>query len=127
MSGQRRWIAWGAGAGSVGTATAATAAAACCLPVVAPLLVGVLGVSGSIWAASLEPWAPLLLAISGLLLGGGFWSLRSHRPRGDRYHACARGRRRHGPAALLLWIGAVLWAVALVLNILARWPSLLGG
>lgn len=121
----RRWIAWGAGAGGAGAAAAATASAACCVPIAAPLLVSALGVSGSIWAAGLKPWAPVLLALSGLLLAGGFWSLRSARERAAGA-ACAMSSRRR-LVALPLWIGVAVWLVAVALNVVARWPGLLGG
>ena len=47
----------GAAATSAGAAAIATAASACCIPIVAPLVVTVLGASGAAWAAGLKPYS----------------------------------------------------------------------
>lgn len=74
-----------AGAALAGTGAAATAAAAaaCCVPVLSPLLVVVLGASGAAWVAGLKPWAPYLLGGALLLLLYAFWMLRRARRRCD--------------------------------------------
>jgi hypothetical protein len=109
----------GAATTGVGAALLTIVAGACCVsPVLAPLIVGVLGASGAVWAASLKPYSLLILAIAGLSLAVGFWSVYRPRP------ACAIGevptRRRllSGFAKTSLWIGAVCWTAALMLRFL---------
>lgn len=96
------------------------------MPVLAPLLVSLLGVGGSIWAARLEPYAPYLLALSGVLVGYGFWAV--YRPR--RPAVCANGagegcdnaaaRPPRRPLALqaFLWSAGAVWLFALGLQVL---------
>jgi hypothetical protein len=94
--------------------------------VLAPLLVSVLGVGGSIWAASLKPYAPLLLALSGLLVGYGFWTVYRRRPpapgatdlEGVAAGCSACPRRRPLVLQLLLWLAGAVWIFALGLHAL---------
>ena len=115
--------AWGAATTGAGAAILATAATACCVPVLAPLLVSVLGVSGAIWAASLEPYSRHILFASGLLLAYGFWTVYRVRPvvAGS---VCPVKR----PLAVrwLLWCSALLWTVALAVNGFRLWQEYLG-
>ena len=105
----------GAAATGAGAVLITTAASACCVPVIAPLLVSVLGVSGAVWAAGLKPYSPYLLAASALMLGYGFWTV--YRPRlADAGSAC-RVRRPRLPQ-IVLWIAGVMWLGALALNLL---------
>jgi len=94
-------------AASVGAGAALTAvvACSCCVsPVIAPLIVGVLGVSGAVTLAGIKPYTPWLLAGSLLMLGYAFW--RTHRPAGE-----CRVRPRRGVRAML-WISALVWMMA---------------
>lgn len=104
--------AWGAAAGGAGTALAAAASTACCVPILAPLLVSALGVGGAVWAAGLTPYSPYLLAGSGLLLAYGLWTVYRRRPAppGD---ACPARRPR--AVLIVLWASALLWLGALSL------------
>lgn len=118
---------WGAAGVGAGGAAAATAAGACCVPVLAPLLVSVLGVGGSIWAARLEPYAPYLLALSGLSVGYGFWTVYRRRPdavcAADLEQAAADGActvRRPIALRVVLWLAGAVWLFALGLQAL-RW------
>lgn len=110
----------GAASLGVGAALTAGAASACCVgPVAAPLIAGVLGAGGAAWAASLEPFSPLLLSASGLLLAFSFWSLYHRRAR----PSCEAGERARVPWKLRLargvvWLAAAFWGVALGLNVL---------
>ena len=83
--------AWSAATTGAGAAVLATAATACCVPILAPLLVSVLGVSGSIWAARLEPYSLVVLLLAGSLLSYGFWTV--YRPRllriASRFDQCS--------------------------------------
>lgn len=114
---------WGAAWAGAGTATAATAAGACCVPVLAPLLVSVLGVGGAIWAARLEPYAPYLLGVSGLAVGYGFWTVYRRRPEAPcetdlEGAATGAGCPPRRPVALqvLLWFAGAVWIFALGLH-----------
>lgn len=118
---------WGAAWAGAGTAAAATAAGACCVPVLAPLLVSVLGVGGAIWAARLEPYAPYLLGVSGLAVGYGFWTVYRRRPKAP----CEADLEGAAPSAecpprrpialqVFLWLAGAVWIFALGLHGL-RW------
>ncbi|HEY5062158.1 MAG TPA: hypothetical protein VII52_11520, partial [Gemmatimonadaceae bacterium] len=108
----------GAATTGVGAVVVTLVAGACCVsPVLAPLIVGVLGASGAVWAASLKPYTWYILGASGAALAFGFWSVYRARA------ACAvgdvprRSRVLSRVAALALWAGAVCWAAALVLRL----------
>lgn len=109
--------AWGVVGVGVGGSLVATAATACCVPILAPLLVSLLGVSGAVWAARLEPYAAWLLGLSVLSLAAGFRMV--YRPRVASPEAACPSRR---PVAvrLTLWGATLLWLLAAVLNLL-RW------
>jgi hypothetical protein len=99
----------------------ATAAAACCTgPVLAPLLVGILGASGAAWAAGFKPYSPWLLGGSLLLLAYGFWSVY-RAPEICDAHGVARRRLSGVAVRTVLWVAALLWLVATAANVfLAR-------
>jgi hypothetical protein len=108
----------GAATTGVGAVVVTLVAGACCVsPVLAPLIVGVLGASGAVWAASLKPYTWYILAGSGAALAFGFWSVYRSR------EACAlgevprRSRMLSRIAAIALWAGAVCWVGALVLRL----------
>jgi hypothetical protein len=112
--------ALGAATTGIGAAIVTLVAGACCVsPVLAPLIVGVLGASGAVWVASLKPYAWLVLGIAGLSLVGGFWTV--YRPRA----ACDIGGMSDHPRSRLLpriakvslWIGAIAWTAGLVLRV----------
>ena len=103
----------GATAAGTGAALTGAAAAACCVPVLSPLLVTVVGASGSVWLAGLKPYSLYLLGAALLLLTYNFWSV--YRPP----RACdVAGTQRGGVSRLertsrvLLWFSAVVWAVS---------------
>lgn len=104
-------------AAGAGAAALATAAGACCLPVVAPLVVAVLGASGAAWAAGLKPYSIAILTVAGLLLGYGYWTVYRPRPKA-RGHACPL--RRPLAPRLVLWIASALWIFAAFLNLAPR-------
>ncbi len=110
--------------GAVASATTGVAAAAitvvtaaCCVsPVLAPIIVSVLGASGAVWAAGLKPYSGWILGGTLVCLGFGFWTV--YGPRGT----CAVGevpRRRRALSAIAkgsLWLGAACWMAAVVLR-----------
>lgn len=106
--------AWGAATSGAGAAVLATAATACCAPILAPLIVSVLGVGGAIWAAGLEPYSPYILAGAGLLLAYGFRTVYRRRPLPAGASCPARSPRS---VRIVLWASGLLWVVALLLNI----------
>lgn len=111
-----------------GAAIGVAAASACCVgPVISPLIVGVLGAGGAVWAADLEPYSLYILALSAVMLSYGF-AVAYRRPR-----ACAVGDdggrpgdvRSEGHATasprwlrITLWAAAVLWTASLAVNLL---------
>jgi len=106
---------------STGVAAAAltVVTAACCVsPVVAPIIVGVLGASGAVWAAGLKPYSSWILGAALLCLLYGFWTVYRRRP------ACGVGEaspsRRVWPkiAKGSLWFGAACWMTGVMLRIL---------
>lgn len=108
----------GAATTGVGAALVTLVAGACCVsPVLAPLIVGVLGASGAVWAVSLKPYTWWILGVAGLALAGGFWTV--YRPRAFCAAAVGTSRGRLLPriAKGSLWLGAVCWTTALVLRL----------
>ena len=107
----------GAAVSGAGGALVATAATACCAgPVLAPLIVGVLGASGAAWAAGLKPYSPWLLAGSAALLALGFWS--SYRtPRSCEASGVRQGRRMQNVVRAVLWLSTLLWIAAAAVNL----------
>lgn len=107
----------GAAVSGAGGALVATAATACCAgPVLAPLIVGVLGAGGAAWAAGLKPYSPWLLAGSAALLALGFWS--SYRtPRSCEASGVRQGRRMQNVVRAVLWLSTLLWIAAAAVNL----------
>lgn len=107
----------GAAVSGAGAALVATAATACCAPIIAPLVVGVLGASGAAWAAGLKPYSGWLLAGSAGMLAYGFWSAYRTRAQCDVV-AGATARRGSRVARAVLWVAALLWVAAVAVNLL---------
>lgn len=106
---------------STGVAAAAltVVSAACCVsPVLAPILVSILGASGAVWAAGLKPYGWLILGAAFAFLAFGFWMVYRPRP------SCAiedmpRGTRViQGVTKVCLWFGAACWMAGVVLKLL---------
>lgn len=115
----------GAATGGVTAAALAGASAACCTgPVLAPIVVAVLGAGGAAWAAGLKPYTPYLFAVSGALLAFGFRTV-SRQPttcRLDRDAASPRpARAAHRIARLLLWASGLIWLGSVALAIYATY------
>lgn len=107
----------GAALSGAGGAFVATAATACCSgPLLAPLIVGVLGASGAAWAAGLKPYSPWLLAGSAGMLGLGFWSSYRAAPSCEVVPS-KQGQRTATIVRGVLWISALLWIAAAAVNI----------
>ena len=106
----------GAAVSSAGAALVATAAGACCAPVIAPLVVTVLGASGAAWAAGLKPYSPWFLAASAGLLACGFW-FAYRIPRACAPAGSAKPRSVVRAVRLTLWLTALLWSAALAVNL----------
>lgn len=109
----------GMAASGTGAAAVATVATVCCTgPVIAPLVVGVLGASGAAWAAGLKPYAPWLLGASFLMLVYAFRS-SYRRPAACSGAASRRHRVIHLGTRLVLWVSAALWLAATLVNLTA--------
>ena len=109
----------GAATTSVGGSLASVAAGVCCVPVIAPLIVGLLGAGGAATAAGWKPYTGILLLVSGGLLGLSFrlvYAQRSTCP----VNATPSLRQRWMPriTKTVLWTGAGLWATAVVTRVL---------
>lgn len=116
----------GAAAGAIASASTGVAAAgltivtaACCVsPVLAPILVGVLGASGAVWAAGLKPYGWWILGGALACLAFGFWTVYRPRP------ACAvegvpRSQRvLQNVSKISLWFGAACWLAGVMLKVL---------
>lgn len=111
---RRSYGALGAGATGAGAALVAVFASSCCVPVIAPLIVAVLGASGAAWAAGLKPYSPYILAGSLALLLYGLWTVYRPRPACGP-EGCPTSGASRGVKAVL-WIAVSLWALAVVLN-----------
>ena len=109
----------GAAATGFGAAAVTVVALSCCVsPVLAPMLVAVLGAGGVVWAATLKPYSGLILAAAGVLLAGGFWTVYRPRP-SCGVSPTSAGRTRILPfvAKAMLWASAVTWCAALMLRL----------
>ena len=97
---------------SAGSAVAAAAASVCCVgPAVGPLLVSLLGASGTVALEGLRPYAPTIIVLSGALLAWSFWL--NHRNR----KACAVGRAAAivtRTSHALLWLSMLVWLAAAI-------------
>jgi hypothetical protein len=106
---------------STGVAAAALSVvtAACCVsPVIAPIIVSVLGASGAVWAAGLKPYSWWILGGAFLCLCYGFWTVYRPRP------ACAITDASKGRSVMptlaktSLWFGAACWMTGVLLHVL---------
>lgn len=94
----------------LGTALVAALTSACCVtPVLATLMVGVLGASGVATAAGLKPYSPYLFGGSLVSLGFAFWAV--YRPAPSQQGGTCRAAAGRG-VKLLLWTSAGFWIVA---------------
>lgn len=107
----------GTATAGVGAAVTATVASVCCTgPVVAPIVVGLLGATGAAAAAGLKPYTPYLFAISLLMLVVGFRIVFRTR------RSCVVGATRSAPISLrisqaILWTAAVLWVASVAFTL----------
>ena len=108
LRGERLAIA-GAGAGGLGAAIAAAFAGLCCI---GPAGVALLGVGGTLAAATLRPYRPWLLLLSLGLLGFGFWRTYGRRVQADGAACPIRVGR---VARTVLWVSAIIWIIAAIL------------
>lgn len=127
MSAENHGVGWG-GVGAVGAATsgvtgaslAAVSAACCTGPVLAPMVVAVLGAGGGAWAASLQPYTPYLFGVSAALLAFGFHTV--YRRRDGTCPVGGGGKhmvRRVMIAAL--WLAAAVWLGSVALAVYATY------
>jgi hypothetical protein len=107
--------------GSTGIAAGllSVVAASCCVsPTFAPLIVGIVGASGAVWAASLKPYAFWILGVAGLSLAYGFWSVYRPAAECDEFAQPRRLQMLSLVSKGSLWIGAVFWTAALMLQLI---------
>ena len=108
-------VAIGSSLGAIASGLVATAGTLCC---VGPAVIAVIGTSGVLAAARLEPYRPYFIAASVVLLGIGFWL--AYRPKGGCIgKTCTTISAKITRA--LLWIGALITITAILL------PNFVGG
>jgi hypothetical protein len=93
----------------VGAAVTATLASVCCTgPVIAPIVVGLLGATGAAAAAGLKPYTPYLFTVSFVMLVLGFWSVR------NASRKCSLGAvpRSVMISKYVLWGSATIWFIS---------------
>ena len=112
---QRSQGTLGAAAAGAGSALAAVLAGSCCVPILAPLIVAVLGASGAAWAAGLKPYSPYLLVGSLALLLYGLWTVYRPRPACSP-EGCPTAGAGRGVKAVL-WVSLALWLLSVLLNL----------
>lgn len=102
----------------VGAAVTATLASVCCTgPVLAPIVVGLLGATGAAAAAGLKPYTPYLFALSFVMLAFGFWSVyRTKRACVVAGSAVSSGLALNISQIVLL-VAAALWVASLVFTL----------
>ena len=111
--------ALGAATTGIGAAIVALVAGACCVsPILAPLIVGVLGASGAVWAAGLKPWVWWILGGSFVCLAFGFWTVYRRRPDCAIADAPKSGVMLSKFAKASLWFGAACWMTGVILRLL---------
>ncbi len=97
-----------------GAALLAAAGTACCAgPVLAPLVVAVLGAGGAAWAAGLKPYSGWLLAGSAAMIAFGFWSAHKQ----PKVCEISTPSTERGPSRIVratLWMALLSWVVALL-------------
>ena len=91
---------------ALASVVAAGVASACCIGPVAFVLLGVGAFGASL--SALEPYRPVLLGLTGVLLGGAFYAAYRPTSNGDACSPAPRTRTR-----IAVWIAAAL-AVVLV-------------
>ncbi len=105
---------WAAG----GSVVSAVASSACCW---LPLLLAGFGLSAGGTAASFEKFRPLLLGLTAILLGAGFYLSYRRRP------ACSAGGACPAPVAGFRRVNrAILWTAAIAAVVSAAFPSYVG-
>lgn len=113
-------------AGAIATASTGIASAvltlvagACCVsPVLAPIIVSVLGASGAVWAAGLKPYGWWILGASAVFLALGFWSVYRRRAACSIADMPRPKRVLDRVAKLSLWVGAVFWVAGAMVRLL---------
>jgi len=103
----------GAASVSIGAVIAAALGAACCsAPLLGPVIVAALGVSGAATFAGIKPYTPYLFILSFFMLAFSFWSI--YRP-SKRCVIEERGRVGYGarqPIKVLLWVALAIWIIS---------------
>jgi mercuric ion transport protein len=103
----------GTASASVGAVVAATLGAACCsAPLLGPLIVAVLSVSGAAAFAGIKPYTPYLFGVSLLLLSASFWTVYRPSQRCTVNDGAEPQRVAQKPIRVALWIAAAIWTLA---------------
>ena len=104
----------------VGAAVTATLAGVCCTgPVIAPIVVGILGASGAAAAAGLKPYTLYLFAASAILLAIGVYSVRNAIRKCTLGAATSARPTSLRVANVVLWVGAVIWIASAAFTLYA--------
>ncbi len=108
----------GAATTGIGGALTTVVATACCAsPVLAPMIVGLVGASGAAWAAGLKPYRGYMLLGSFVMIAGSLWSVYRPRPACSLPAAGFRDKWLPRITKGVVWCAALLWATALVVDL----------
>ncbi len=104
----------GSSLSAIASSLIATFTAFCCI---GPAIIAVLGTSGALAAARLEPYRPYFVVGSVLLLGLGFWL--AYRPHGGCIgKSCTTATAKI--TRLLLWLAVLITVAAILLPSFAQ-------
>jgi len=114
----------GAASFSIGAVVAATLGAACCsVPLLGPVIVAALGVSGAATFAGIKPYTPYLFILSALMLAFSFWTI--YRP-ANQCAINANGQTinaAHQSIKMLLWVAAAIWIISVSFTLISLTKS----
>jgi len=112
-AGPSQGSAIGAATFSIGAVITATLGAACCsVPLLGPVIVAALGVSGAATFAGIKPYTPYLFILSSFMLAFSFWTV--YRP-SKQCVVDAHGQVRYAASQsikVLLWIATAIWIIS---------------
>jgi len=114
----------GAASFSIGAVITTTLGAACCsVPLLGPVIVAALGVSGAATFAGIKPYTPYLFILSFMMLAFSFWTV--YRP----LRQCvvdAHGRETNGARhviKVLLAVATAIWIISVGFTLLSLTKS----
>ncbi len=96
--------------GASSAALTSVASSVCCI---GPLAITLLGVNGAILGAAIKPYRPYLLTAALVLLAFAYWRLMKVPAGGEGASCSIRAMRLQ---KTVLWIGIVIWVMAVIIG-----------